>query len=242
MKRCVLPVVALALAVPAFAQEKDGKWRGSVESSFTYINSNRNSENFLFVGNARSIRTMDRFSLDAYYNFARQTNQNNTFETSTDQWALGGRYERDFGFKSFYYFSGRLERDGVNLLDLRTIAGAGLGYTVHENPTSTWRVSGGGSYVNENYRNGKNSFFGFQFTSDYEHAFSDRLSLVHNFSIIPSFADLDDYYFNSNLGLSYKLNSNLSAGLRYIVSFDNTPPAGSQKQNTTYAFVLGYRF
>lgn len=243
MKRCLLTLAAVTVIVtPALAQEKDGKWRGSLESSLTFVNSSRSSQSFLFVGNAKSVREMDRFFVDGYYNFAKQTDNMGVFQTSTDQWSLGGRYERDFGFKSFYYFNGRVERDGVNLLDLRTFAGAGIGYTVYERDASTWRVSGGGTYVNEEYRNDTDSFIGFEFRSDYDQALSERLNLVHGFTIIPRFDDLDDYYFSSNLGLSYKLNESLSAGLRYIVNFDNTPAAGSQKQSTTYAFVLGYKF
>ncbi len=243
MNRLIFALALVAAAtLPALAQDKDGKWRGSVESSFTFINSNKNSENILFVGKAKSERQFDRFSLDGYYNFARQTNDQGVFQTSTDQWSFGGRYERDFGFKSFYYASGRLDRDGVNLLDLRTIIGAGLGYTVREDESTAWRVSGGGSWVNEKYRNDTNTFFGFQLESNFATALSPRLDLIHDFRIIPNFSDLDDYYFSSNLGLSYELNSNLSAGLRYIVNYDNTPAAGSQKQNTTSAFVLGYKF
>lgn len=242
MKRFVAAAVLLVFALPALAQDKDGKWRGSLETNFTIVNSNKNSENFLFVGKAKSERPLDRFSLDGYYNFARQTNAQNVFETSTDQWSFGGRYERDFGFKSFYYGNARFERDGVNLLDLRTILGVGLGYTLREDESTAWRVSGGGSWVNEKYRTDTNAFFGFQFESNFSTALSERLDLVHDFRIIPDFSNLDDYYFSSNLGLSYELNASLSAGVRYIVNFDNTPAPGAQKQNTTYAFVLGYKF
>lgn len=237
------PVCLAALvAASAFAQKSDpktdGKYRGSFESNFTFINSNKRTENFLFVGNAKSLRTRDRLLLDGYYNFARQTDSTDIFQTSSDMWSLGGRYERDFGRNSFWYTSGRLERDGVNLLDLRTIGGAGVGYTVNQN----WRVSGGASYVNEDYRNSTNSFWGFEFQSAYDKDITEKVSLSHTFVVIPNFADLSDYYFKSNFGVSYKLAANFSAGFRYIVGFDSTPPAGSLKQSTTYAFVFRYSF
>lgn len=253
MKHLVsLVIVGLLIAPAAHADEKDGKWRGSVESNLTWINGNRKSESILFVGGMRSIRLMDRFLVDGYYNFGRQEDGTGFLQTSTDQWSFGGRYERDFGRKSFYYASGRFERDGVNLLDLRSIGGAGIGYTVYDNDLSSWRVSGGLSYVNEDYRTSNNAFWGFQAQSDYSRALVqkedsdgktvDVLSLVHNFTYIPSLNDGSDYYFLSNLGLRYSFSKSFSAGFRYIVSFVNRPAAGSVKQNTTYGLVFGYKF
>lgn len=239
-----LSLLAGLVAVTAItsAQEQTGKWKGNLESNFTIINGNRDSESFLLVGNAKSLKEKQRTFADLYYNFARQANNLGQKQTSTDMWSLGGRYERDFGLKSFWYTSARFERDGVNLLDLRSIAGAGIGYTLFSNEQSTWRLSGGLSYVNEDYRNGNNTFWGFQAQSDYNRELNGKLSLDHRFTFIPNLSDFGDHYFQSNLGLQYSLSNNLTAGLRYIIGFDSTPSANSVKQNTTWAFLLGYKF
>lgn len=240
--KSILLLLPLVCATTAIALDNNGKWKGSVESNFTLINGNRDSESFLIVGNAKSLNSRQRTFTDLYYNFARQANNLGVKQTSTDQWSLGGRYERDFGVKSFWYGSARFERDGVNLLDLRSIGGIGAGYTVFSNDQSTLRLSGGVSYVNEDYRTGNNTFWGFQAQSDYDRELNGKLSLNHRFTFIPNISDFGDHYFLSNLGIQYKLSTNLSAGLRFIISFDSTPAVNSVKQNTTWAFLIGYKF
>lgn len=224
-----------------FAESRAG-WTGSVESSLTFIDSNRKSESIVVLGKARKSSAGRRWFAEGIYNFARQSGSGGAFETSTDLWSLGGRYEQDFGTKSFWYGSLRFDRDGVNGLNLRQVYGAGLGLTVYAQPESTWRLSAGASQVFEDYRTRSEEFFGFQAQSEYSRALTRRLLLEHTFLYVPSVSDFEDYFFASNLGMSYALNQSMTAGFRWIVSFDSTPAAGSLKQSRTYAFTLGYRF
>ncbi|MEZ5163600.1 MAG: DUF481 domain-containing protein [Fimbriimonadaceae bacterium] len=151
----------MVLSSASFAQTKDGSWHGGLESNLIFITSNRNSQSILIVGNVKSFKELERLFFDGYYNFGRTENAFNVMETTTDQWSFGGRFERDFGHKSFYYVTGRLERDGVNLLNLRTIFGAGLGYTVIDQEDASFRVSAKLRSVNEDYQTTDNNFWGF---------------------------------------------------------------------------------
>ncbi len=236
-----LAFVVGAFAGSAFAAETTG-WKGSIDASLSFVEGNRNTDSVLIIGKMKQVGTNDRKIVDGLYNFSRQTNNLGNFETSTDLWSLGGRYERDFGNKSFWYVSARFDRDGVNDLNLRQVYGAGLGYTMFANDVSTWRISVGASQVLEDYQSGNTDYFGLQATSDYTRQLDAKLSLEHSFLYVPNVDDFEDYFFVSSLGLSYKLNERMKAGFRWIVNFDATPSAGSRKQNRTYAFTLGYSF
>ncbi|MBX3114692.1 MAG: DUF481 domain-containing protein [Fimbriimonadaceae bacterium] len=237
-----MKVFSVGLLVFGFAVVGSAQWKGSVESSLTFIDSNKKSESALLLAKARQERTEDRILLDFLYSFSRQSGTGGFLETSTDVMTLGGRYERNFANKSFWYASARFDRDGVNNLNLRQVYGAGLGYTLFDTPASSWRMSLGVSQVIEEYDSSNEDFFGLQAQSDYSRNLTEKLSLDHSFLFVPNTDDFSDYFFASVLGLSYKLNGSLSAGFRWIVNFDSTPSVGSVKQSRTYALTLGYKF
>jgi putative salt-induced outer membrane protein YdiY len=242
MRRIAFLSLVLAVSAPAWADETGG-WKGSVESSITFISSNKESESIFIFGKAQQRGENYRLGVDGLYNFARQTpNGGGSLQTSTDLWSLGGRFERDFGSKSFWYGSARFDRDGVNNLNFRQVYGAGLGYTIYENPVSSWRMSVGLSQVFEEYTTFKDDYLGMQAQSEYSRNLSDKLSLDHTFTYVPNTNKFSDYFFVSNLGLNYRVSEAMTAGFRWLVNFDSTPAAGSVKQSRTYALTLGYKF
>lgn len=241
MKRCAL--IGVLLVSSAFGFADDGDWKGSVESSLTFISSNKESESILLIGKAQRKSVNDRYSFDALYNFSRQTpNGGGSLEVANDFWTLGGRYERDFGNKSFWYGSARFDRDGVNGLNLRQVYGAGLGYMIYNDAVSDWRLSLGLSQVFEEYSSSRDDYLGMQAQSEYSRDLSDRFFVDHTFLYVPNTSKFSDYFFTSNLGLNYRLSEAMSAGFRWIVNFDSTPAVGSVKQSRTYALTLGYKF
>lgn len=234
----------LAIAVStALSTDPPKGWHGGLESSLTFFSGNRKTDNILIVGAAKNDMGGSRLYADAYYSWARQTPVGGgPFSVTTDMWSFGGKYEKDFGNKSFWYLSARFDKDGVNLLNLRQVYGAGIGYTVFSDEASTWRLSVGVSQVMEDYVSGNNNFTGAQAESNYSRKITDKLSVDHTFLYVPNVSQFSDYFYVSNLGFSYALNGSMSAGLRYIVVFDSTPATGAVRQNTTYAFTLGYKF
>lgn len=195
------------------------------------------------IGSAKKSGPDYRFGIDGAYNFSRQSpNGGGPLEVATDFWTFGGRYERDFGRKSFWYASARFDRDGVNNLNLRQNYGAGLGYTLFDEADWSWRVSAGASQVFEDYTTSNDSYLGLQAESEYTRQLMQKLSLVHRFTYVPNASEFSDYFFVSNLGLNYEVAQNFNVGFSWIVNFDSTPAVGSVKQVRTYAFTLGYKF
>ena len=235
-------LIAIAVSEALKAEAPKG-WHGGLESSLTFFSGNRKTDNILVVGVAKNDMGGSRMYADAYYSWARQTPAGGgPFSVTTDMWSLGGKYEKDFGKKSFWYLSARFDRDSVNFLNLRQVYGAGVGFTVFDDEVSTWRLSVGASQVMEDYTSGNNSFTGAQAESNYSRKLSNKLSVDHTFLYVPNVSDFGDYFYVSNLGFTYAMNGSMTAGLRYIVVFDSSPALGAVRQNTTYAFTLGYKF
>lgn len=236
-------LVAVAAGSAPVLADTDNKFHGSVESSLTFFQGNRNTDSIFVVAKAKQDNGSSRLGFSGFYNWARQTPVGGgPYSVTSDQWNLSGRYERDQNANLFWYFSAAYDRDGVNLLNLRQVYGAGAGYTVTKSAVSTWRVSVGASQVYENFVGSSNSYFGIQFASDYERKITNKLSVDHNFLYVPNASAFGDYFYLSSLGLTYNLNDHMSAGFRWIFTFDSTPAAGSVNQTKTYAFTLGYRF
>jgi Protein of unknown function, DUF481 len=126
------------------------KWTGAITVNALVARGNSESENLGASANAVRRSEIDRITFGAGYYYGRQKNKT-TGETNVNNWFVLGKYDF-FLTKHFYlYAAARAERDRIADLDLRLIAGGGLGYQWFETPTFNLNTEAGLAWVYENF-------------------------------------------------------------------------------------------
>jgi hypothetical protein len=127
------------------------KWTGFITVN-AVARGDSESENLGASANAVRRSEIDRMTFGAGYYYGRQRNKTTgDSEASVNNWFVLGKYDF-FLTKHFYlYAAARAERDPIADLDLRLIAGGGIGYQWFETPTFNLNTEAGLAWVYENF-------------------------------------------------------------------------------------------
>jgi putative salt-induced outer membrane protein YdiY len=128
------------------------KWTGFITVNALVARGNSESENLGASANAVRRSEIDRMTFGAGYYYGRQKNKTTgDNETNVNNWFVLGKCAF-FLTKHFYlYAAARAERDRIADLDLRLIAGGGIGYQWFETPTFNLNTEAGLAWVYENF-------------------------------------------------------------------------------------------
>lgn len=219
------------------------KWTGSLTSNFGLTRSDREAQNFDVNADAKYKRDRQAWQARGSYYHARQSNGDGDLQTTRDAWYARGQYDYFVQDRRFYYGNLRFDHDAIKDLDLRTVAGAGAGFTIVRNERTNYRIEVGGSYVDERYRGGDRSdTLGMQFGSGLLHRVNGSMTLSHDLTVVADPGKIDDYLLVSDFALRSALNRAMFSELRFVFDYDPIPRDGSRKDNYRYVMGLGFRF
>lgn len=220
--------------------------------------SQQNSQSLLFFANAsKRLKTNSRLDLGVLYSFARQSSGSpRVTTTSDDRWGFTSHYDFPSSTSKYGFVDQRFERNAVNQLSLRSVTTAGYGYYAIRTPEvkkngrvanpgdTSWQITTGLSFSNENYANGLGSSHstGINIGSKYERILSNKLTLFHDLQFIPGVEDLSDFFLVSTLNIGVPIAGRASLNFSVINDFDSTPANGARKDNYRYALTFGYRY
>lgn len=228
-------------------------WTGSIVANMALARGNTN--NFTVGAEAKaSLRRddewfNDRFTLDSAYNYGR-TGGGTSGEPSTvetDNWRIGGQWDKFWTEKLYGYTNVKLEHDAIADLYYRLTPGVGLGYQWIEGSPTAFRTEAGVSYVHETYHPDSggvdnNDYISLRFAYRLEHELNERTSLFHNLEYLPAIDDWSDYNLITDIGLKMQLNSNFLAQVKLEWRRDSTPAEDSTKNDLLWVIGLGWQF
>jgi putative salt-induced outer membrane protein YdiY len=214
------------------------EWRGNV--TVAGESKTGNTETDKLNVNARTVveqKGLNRFTVDAA--LAREESENSL---TTEQYRLGGKYDRFFT-KRWYGFVGTgFEQDKFKDLDLRTTLAAGSGYQFFDSDDLRLSLEAGLSYTDENFIvEQDNSYSGFNWGFNWEQAlFDKRLNFFHRHRGNQGFDESDNLIINASTGVRLPIMAGISATAQYDIDWDNSPPDDADSTDQTYLFGLGY--
>lgn len=218
------------------------RWKGIVSSNFGLTRSDREAQNLDINVEAARKTPRDRWEAKGSYFNARQTDGGET-QTLRDAWFTRTQYDRLVDARRFFYGNLRLDHDAVKDLDLRTLAGAGAGFTLVQNERADFSVEVGGSYLDERYEGGeRRDTLGVQLGTSVRYRFNGAMTLSHDLSFVADPSKSNEYLVVSDLSFRSELNRALFSELRFVFDYDPTPRTGSRKDSYRYLMGLGYRF
>lgn len=165
-------------------------------------------------------------------------------DTTEDNRMISG--EHDYFFIEDWFLNAglSLEQDDIDQVDLRSVAGIGLGHQVFEQDDLNLQYVLGPSYLREDFENGdtENSIAG-RWAFDYDQKiFDDILQLFHDHELLVPADDTDDFLFDSKTGIRVPLKAGLVGTAEVDFEWDNKPEPGTQEDDTEYSVKIGYEW
>jgi|GEM_PF-3359038 hypothetical protein len=239
-------ILCLFIALPGLTA---AQWTGSINLNASLAQNVRNSTSLLILGDAKQKLPAGELTLKALLAYSRQSVSGGVSETTEDRGSLFAQYDFTLNSRSFGYANAGLDYDKVQLLDLRTLIGAGVGWYVFRSPEfrragdADWKVTTGLAYIAEDYRfGGDNSRIGLQLGSEYRRKLADTVDVLHTLLFIPAFNDFGNYYLTSDLQLRTSLGRSWQATLGWLFTYTSEPAPGIRKDTSNFVLGIGYKF
>jgi putative salt-induced outer membrane protein YdiY len=190
---------------------------------------------------ATLVRRTNRDKTTLYATYVEsKNNTSGVTETTANAIRGGARYEIDltgrwvaFGFADF-------EFNEIQLLDLRTVLGGGIGYYFIRNDRTQFQVFGGGAYNREKFstgliRNSGELLIGEEFSFK----LSERVSFQERFQFFPNMSDTGEYRITFDAGVNSKLTKWLTWNITVSDRYISNPPFGSRNNDLLLTTGLG---
>ena len=217
-------------------------WNGGMDFGYNLTTGNTRTNTLALGSNLSRQTRRDKTSLYAAYINAKNKN-NGVTETTANAIRGGGRYEigltkriSAFGFADFEY-------NEIQLLDLRSVLGGGLGYYLVKNERTEFQLFGGGAYNRENFSDGITRNSGEILAGeDLSLKLSDRVLFRERLQFFPNLTNTGEYRVTFDSSLNTKLTKWLSwqvtASNRYI----SNPVPGSKNNDLLLTTGVGIAF
>ena len=145
--------------------------------------------------------------------------------------------------KAYGFGQVRGEQDRFAAIDLSTYYLAGLGYNFFKQSDWVLQAEAGVGYQDIQYiddagEQDTDQTIG-KFYGNLEYGLNERVRLLQDVSI---FSGGEQTIYETNTGVKVNLNGSLNLRLAYKFRYNDTPPAGTQKEDTETVMTLLYDF
>lgn len=226
------------LLSPGWAQ----LWAGTASIGFAGTAGNAKTLTFTAAVNAARVTNTDKTSI--YFNAIKASALVNGESADTAKAVRGGlAYDHNVSSRLFANFFNDWEYDRFQNLDLRFVAGGGLGFHALKTDRTQLDVVAGADYNHSSFstpltRNSAEIYWG----DDYSLKLTSATSLVQSFRMFNDLTNTGDYRVNFDLGASTKiakwLSWNVSVSDRYL----SAPVPGRKTNDFLYTTGLGITF
>lgn len=230
-------------------------WTGTLKLSAFFTDGNTVRRGVGAALDATRRSEIDRITFDAAWDYSEDKQDSDNDASTPREWELtqrraGGGLKYDYFLSKRWYAlaTARVLGDTLANLDLRFTGGAGLGYTVIENADTTFLVEAGLSYFNESYRvvapgsEDSQDYLAARVAYKLTHNLSASSKLVHGVEAFPSTEDANDIYLQAKTEVVTSLTDSMIASLGWIMDYDNTPPAGTERADHRVLLSVGWSF
>lgn len=182
---------------------------------------------------------------DARYKLAAEVNDADSAGiTTTSNRYLLTQYDAFLSEKDYLFVSARAEQDKLADLNLRTSYGAGYGYQFFETERAKLSTEYGLAYVTEDYILAPDETYpSLSFALNYERKFwNKRLVFFNNNDLSVGLENAADSLLKFKTGLRVPIVENVNVATQVNVNYDNMPPPGVKKTDSSLIFSVGYGF
>jgi putative salt-induced outer membrane protein len=217
-------------------------WSGGTTVGFalTSGNSETKSLNLAFL----ATRTGLHDKLGLYANSVYSTNDAaGAIPSTTANTVQGGiRYDHDITAKLFGYVGADFQTDALQLLNLRSVLGGGLGVHVIKRDSTIFDVLGGFNYTRENYDTFTRNFAAASIGEELMHKLGMSTVLNEKFYFFPDLTDSGQYRTTFSVGTTTKISKWFGWQNAFGDIYVTDPPAGTKKNDIVFTTGLNVSF
>jgi putative salt-induced outer membrane protein YdiY len=215
-------------------------WKGYVDFGYSLTTGNIDTSTTTLGANFARETRRDKTTLYAAY-IKSKNDVGGVTSTTANAIRGGARYEINLTKRVFAFGFGDFEHNEVQLLDIRSVIGGGVGYNLIKNEKTDLQVFGGGSYNHESYSTGISRNAGELLVGQsLSHRISNRLTLNERFQLFPNLSDSGEYRLTFDAGVAAKIFSFLDWQLTVSDRYISNPVPGSQSNDLL--LTTGLRF
>jgi putative salt-induced outer membrane protein YdiY len=222
-------------------------WEGSALAGAKFERGNTiKDEAYVDIRTAYEIGK-SRIALRGTYDGERTTSRSTGASTTNDR-NLFGRilYDYYFGERWFWWTGTSAEKDGPSNLDLRFMAGAGLGYKFWDRKDLKLHVRFGPSFVREDFRDDSSDSDEERVSAIAGWDFAWKLSPVWSYfndgTFLQSLEDIDVSLLKLETGLRGDVTEHIFVEGKIIYEWDSEIAQDAQRQDVDYILGVGYKF
>jgi putative salt-induced outer membrane protein len=257
----------LALVVPAHAQfqrpaltasmapleiRPDGAWRGTLGAGFSATAGNTQSFGANLSLDAVRATNDNKLSVFGQVLYA-ESEQDGRSVTTADQWRLGGRHDWGQQNSQAYLFgSSTIERDAMRQLELRTTAGAGVGYRLRREPELSFEIFSGLGYRSDRYQSPGSLVEG-RLVTRYEsaelmlgeesaHKITGNTTWQQRLMVFPNLSNPGEFRATFETVVSVAMSRNLNLTVSLIDRYDSQATSPLKKNDLLIFTGINLRF
>ncbi|MEQ1949242.1 MAG: DUF481 domain-containing protein [Bryobacteraceae bacterium] len=219
----------------------------TINGAFGIAGTKGNAETSTFTTPINFARISNSSKTTAYFNSIRSSATVNGVNAQTAQAIRGGwGYGHNISKKVFASAFNDYEYDKFQSLDLRVVAGGGLGYQFWATDRSRLGVVAGGAWNRESFaatgaraafvRNSAEAYWG----DDYTLKLSARTNLAQGFRMFNNLTNTGAYRMNFDITATTQLTKWLNWGVSMSDRFLSNPVPGREKNDFLYSTSLGF--
>jgi putative salt-induced outer membrane protein len=231
-------------------------WTGTANISFALAKGNSDTTTLGTGINLARPTLTDKTSL--YFNDI-YTHDGIADATTAEHTNAGARYDHNVNPKLFAFGTGDFAIDALQHLDLRTVAGGGLGWHAVAKPRQQFDILGGLVWTHESYGAFEtvnatpppptiltpaltHSFAALDFGQQYSRKLGAASSFTEQAYIFPDLNDTSQYRVTFNSAINTKLNSFLSWQTTISDVYVTNPPSSTKSNDFILTTGLGFTF
>jgi putative salt-induced outer membrane protein len=217
-------------------------WNGGVDFGYSLTTGNTRTNNLTLGGTLGRQTPRDKTSFYATYINA-QNKTRGIAETTANAIRGGGRYESSVSSRLSGFGFADLEYNQIQLLDLRTVLGGGLGWSVIKRERGQLQLFGGGSYNREAFATGLQRSSGeVLIGQDLTAQLNERIQFRERLQLFPNLTQSGEFRHTLDATLSTKItrwmNWSITASNRYL----SNPVPGARNNDLLLTTGLGINF
>lgn len=221
-------------------------WAGNAHIGWAGTAGNAKTATFTMGSAAARVTRTDKTNV--YFNAIKASALVNGVSAATAQAMRGGiGYNRNLKPRVFLNLFNDWETDKFQFLDLRTVLGAGLGYSAWKAERGRLDLVGGMAWNRERFspanavaftRNGAEAYWG----DDFSLKLSPRTSFVQSFRMFNNVQKSEQWRMNFDLGATTAITKWLTWNINVSDRFLNLPVPGKKKNDFLYSTGFGVTF
>lgn len=237
--------VALATAEINKPDKPPREWTGSIVGAATFVRGNTYANTVAVDLDAENRGDIDRLTFLAFYRAGRQKDPT-TGLTSTSERRVGMALKYDYFFaeKAYWYAAISAEKNAVSAIDLRFVAGAGVGWQFIEDESTKLSAEAGVAWYVENYSDATPTVddMAARAAFSFDHKFNDVHSVFDDTIALKVFNGPRDYLVRTKGGFRQKFTPTFFSQEWAEWIWDSTPAIGKKRQDVTYYLGIGWTF